>query len=203
MTSHFLSPDREKASKRAYLDWNNQPNPLITSTNSDEYVQNSITVKRRDLSKQVFGNFMDSGVRKKIAESQKQLQRQTNKTLMPPSMRQQEMQRTKKVMNTLSELRHEMGAVTKKQRLLNSMYKSGITGVDDPCDPNSFLYQEQSKAIQHQNQKKKIHLYRRQKFLETRSMAKDEVKGDDYTSYQAQAHESAKSLAISPLWKQK
>ena len=34
--------------KKQYFDQNDKPNPLITSTNSDEYMKNSITVKRRD-----------------------------------------------------------------------------------------------------------------------------------------------------------
>ena len=56
MTSQFLSVGRSKNAKRQYFDWNNKPNPLITSTNSDEFIQNPITVKRRDpgLSKKVF-----------------------------------------------------------------------------------------------------------------------------------------------------
>jgi hypothetical protein len=42
------------------------------------------------------------------------------------------------------------------------MYKRGITGVDDPTDPNSCLFKKDSKILQNEEIKKREHLVKRQ-----------------------------------------
>ena len=99
--------------------------------------------------------------KKKLAKFLKTIHQKEDR-LKPPSMRRIELQKTKHLMGKLSSIEHEIGSLTKKHRLLNSMYKSGVTGVDDPCDPNSFLYKDKSLSLMKESMMKKVHNEKRQ-----------------------------------------